>query len=121
MSDQQTNLKTYIEVWNETSKDTIVSTLTTCVAQDVMYCDPFTDTVQGIDALASVMVGVGKSFPGIKHELVDEPFAHHNMACYRWVATMSGGKKIFGIDYIEFTASGLIRRVMSFTRTDDWR
>jgi hypothetical protein len=121
MDKKKQNVSAYISTWNEVDEATIEQKLASCVSTDANYSDPFTDPVQGLGAFVQVMVGVGRSFPGVTHELVGEPDIHHNFGYYHWLARLSGGKEIRGLDYIEFGSDDAITKVISFTDTSDWQ
>src|SRR5579859_1291781 len=115
MDKHLTTIKAYVSAWNEPSEDKINRAVVNHVAQNVRYCDPFTDEVQGVKALVKVMANVSQSFHGVKHELVGEPAVHHEVGYYHWTARLESGKTIPGMDYIEFGPEGRITRVVSFT------
>lgn len=121
MNKQQQNIKTYVSAWNEIEEGKRKQILADCVTPDISYCDPFTDTIQGLEALVGVMAGVSQRFSGVVHELVDEPATHHNFGYYRWSARLDSNREIPGTDYIEFAPDGRIARVVSFTNMSDWQ
>lgn len=118
---KQNSIKTYVSAWNEPDEDKIRHRLEACVISDVHYCDPFTDIITGIEELAGVMAGVSPTFPGVIHALSGEPAGHHTFGYYNWVARLSNGKEIPGVDYIEFAPDGRIAQVVSFTDPADWQ
>ena len=120
MDNKQHVIKVYLATWNDPDKNTIQQELAKWVTADIRYCDPFTDTLQGIQGLANVILQVSKSFPGMRHELVGDPAVHHTFGSYNWIARLSSGKKIPGVDYVEFSADGRIAQIVTFTNMSDW-
>ncbi len=122
MNEKQANsIDAYLAAWNGTSDTELDAALNRCTTADLTYCDPFTETAYGVNALADVVLGVGRRFPGVTHELIGAPLVHHDVGCYRWIARVSSTKEIPGIDYVEFAADSRIKRVESFTNEADWR
>jgi hypothetical protein len=120
MDNKLNTLKHYLASWNEPDKNTIQKELAKWVTADIRYCDPFTNTLQGIEELADVMLRLNKSFPGMRHEVVGVPGLHHIFGSYNWIARLSNGKKIPGVDYVEFSDDSRIAQIVTFTNMSDW-
>lgn len=109
-------LAAYDEAWNARDTRTRRRLLEQSLIPNAELVDPTTaGRLTGIDAIAGRIEGLGERFPGARVAITSGVDEHHGFARYAWTIAGHDGRTILdGIDVVERTDIGLIRRVVMF-------
>jgi SnoaL-like domain len=115
MSDVTATVRTYIDLWNETSGEARMKGITETFTTDATYTDPMAD-VAGYDGIDAVMAGAQGQFSGFTFKLLDGVDSNHNIARFRWELVPAGGGEsiVIGSDIAVFSEDGKIRSIYGF-------
>ena len=98
MSDIETTVDAYLDMWNETDvrrRDDVISRAWT---PDGRYVDPVLEA-EGHDALSEMVTGVQAQFPGHRFRRTTAIDAHHDRVRFGWeLAGPDGTVAVAGID-----------------------
>jgi hypothetical protein len=120
-------LAAYERAWVAQDEAGIRLALSDCCTTTSTYVSPITDSVQGIDALTSLILDFPVMFPDAEMQLLGSANAHHDVACCSWRLTSTArirtmgrdyGMALDGVDFIHFGDDGLINRVTAFFNVD---
>jgi len=121
--DRDEVIAAYERAWIEQDEEQIRAILELCWTPDSTYVSPLTDTVRGVEGLASLILDFPVMFPGATMTLTSTPNLHHDVACYSWrltsterIRTMGRdfGLSLDGLDFVQFGDDGLISTVTAF-------
>ncbi|MFF5292270.1 nuclear transport factor 2 family protein [Paractinoplanes globisporus] len=116
MSDFDSVVKRYLDVWNETDPAKRRAAIDDLFADDVRYIDPLA-SVSGREELDGLIAAAQGQFPGLAFSLGDHPVdAHHDQARFTWHlgADPAAEPLVVGFDVAELDADGRIRQVLGF-------
>jgi hypothetical protein len=116
-------LAAYEQAWTRPEPPQIRAALARCLASASTYRSPITDTVHGVEGLASLILDFPVMFPGAVLASTGAPDVHHDVACFGWqlrstarIRTMGldFGMTLDGIDVVEFDDQDRISRITAF-------
>lgn len=115
MNDITATVKTYIDLWNETSGEARIKGIAETFTSDATYTDPMADVV-GHDGIDAVIAGVQGQFPEFTFKLLGEVDSNHNIARFRWELLPAGGGEsvVIGSDTAVLSEDGKIRGIYGF-------
>jgi len=112
--DVETTVRLFIQAWNTADDGERHRLLSRCCAPDARFSSPQGEPLD-VMGLSRSIHGFLSAFPNaeVSH---GPPDAHNGFARFRWLTQFNEGERepIFGDDYVEFGAEGLILRVVSF-------
>ncbi|GAB4585798.1 nuclear transport factor 2 family protein [Nocardia sp. IFM 10818] len=107
-------IDTYCAAWSESDPAIRRAVLEKVWAPDATYTDP-TVQVTGLDGLLAHIETVAARRPGATVLRTSRVDAHHDLARFAWHVVQADGTALpDGLDLIEFTGDGRIRRVVGF-------
>ncbi|MFC9997312.1 nuclear transport factor 2 family protein [Nocardia sp. NPDC127526] len=107
-------IDTYCAAWSESDPARRRAVLEKVWAPDATYTDP-TVHVTGLDGLLAHIETVAARRPGATVLRTSRVDAHHDLARFAWHVVQADGTALpDGLDLIEFTDDGRIRRVIGF-------
>ncbi|MEV6561651.1 nuclear transport factor 2 family protein [Nocardia sp. NPDC051756] len=107
-------IDTYCAGWSDPDPLRRRKFLGEVLAEDATYTDPTVHTV-GIDELAAHIDSVFVQQPGMRILRVSNVDAHHEMARFGWRLVQADGTALpDGVDFVEISAEGRIRRIVGF-------
>jgi hypothetical protein len=68
----------------------------------------------GPDAIAAMIGGAQRQFPGHRFELSAGPDAHNDRVRFAWTLVGAGGPVAAGVDFATVAADGRLREVTGF-------
>jgi hypothetical protein len=114
MSDTETVVNTYIEMWNETDPQQRRELVAQTVTEDADYLDPLM-AGEGIDGISAMIAGAQAQFPGHRFTLVSGPDAHHDRVRFTWALAPNGGEPVaVGVDFATVADDGRMRAITGF-------
>jgi hypothetical protein len=121
--DREGAIAAYERAWVEQDEDRIREVLAQCWTTDSTYVSPLTDTVRGVEGLASLILDFPVMFPGATMTHTSPPNVHHDVACYSWRLTSTArirtmgrdfGLSLDGLDFVHFGEDGMINAITAF-------
>lgn len=114
MSDTDTTVARYLDMWNETDPAARRALVDEVCAPDVRYVDPLAD-VSGRDGVDGLIGAVQQQFAGLAFTPGGSVDAHHEQARFTWWLGPAGQEPVVvGFDVAELGADGRIRTVLGF-------
>jgi ketosteroid isomerase-like protein len=105
----------YDEAWNAADPATRAHLLEQSLTPDAELIDPTAGRIQGRDAIAERIGGFVERFPGARVAITSEIDEHNGFARYVWTISDADGQTLGeGLDLVERTTDGLIKRVVMF-------
>lgn len=107
-------IDTYCAGWSDPDPLRRRKFLGEALADGATYTDPTAHTV-GVEELASHIDSVFAQQPGMRVLRVSNVDAHHGVARFGWRLVQADGTALpDGVDFVEFSAEGRIRRIVGF-------
>lgn len=124
MSTVEETVRAYVEAWYTLDEHRRRELVRQCWSENGSYMDP-NNTVQGRDALVSLIAGFHQSSPGARIPTTSGVDGHHGMLRFSWVLLRPDGTRREGLDIGELDDQGLLRRITGFFGPlppvpDDW-
>ena len=114
MSDADTTVARYLDMWNETDAAARRALVEEVCAPDVRYVDPLA-AVTGRDAVDGLIGAVQQQFAGLTFTPGGATDAHHEQARFTWHLGRPGDEPlVVGFDVVEFAPDGRIAKVLGF-------
>ncbi|QBS44798.1 nuclear transport factor 2 family protein [Nocardia sp. CS682] len=107
-------IDTYCLGWSDPDPVRRREFLGAALAAGATYTDPTVHAV-GVEELAAHIDGVFAQQPGMRVMRVSRIDAHHEMARFGWRLVQADGTALpDGVDFVEVSAEGRIRRIVGF-------
>ncbi|MFI9407047.1 hypothetical protein [Nocardia sp. NPDC052316] len=107
-------IDTYCLGWSDPDPARRREFLGAALAAGATYTDP-TVHVAGVEELAAHIDGVFAQQPGMRVLRVSQIDAHHGMARFGWRLVQADGTALpDGVDFVEVSPEGRIRRIVGF-------
>ncbi|MFE7799581.1 nuclear transport factor 2 family protein [Nocardia sp. NPDC057440] len=107
-------IDTYCAGWSDPDPVRRRRFLGDALAEGATYTDPTVHTI-GVDELAVHIDAVFAQQPGMRVMRVSRVDAHHGMARFGWRLVRADGTALpDGVDFLEVSAEGRIRRIVGF-------
>ena len=117
MSNTDTTVDTYIEMWNETDPQRRRELVSRVVTEDARYLDPVM-AGEGIEGISEMIAGAQQQFPGHRFALHSAPDAHHDRVRFSWSLAADGGEPVaIGTDFATVDEDGRMRSITGFLET----
>ena len=114
MSDFDTVVDRYLQVWNETDPGARRAAIDELFAADVRFVDPLA-AVEGRAAVDALIAGAQSQFTGLVFTPGGPADAHHDQGRFTWHLGPAGGEPVaIGFDVAELDADGRIKLVLGF-------
>ena len=114
MTDTNTLINRYIEIWNEADRQRRRELIAQTWTEDASYVDPMM-TGAGHDGIDAMIAGAQQQFPGHRIELTAGPDAHHDRVRFAWrMLDPNGATAIAGVDFATLADDGRLRSVTGF-------
>jgi SnoaL-like protein len=114
MTDTETLVNEYIEMWNETDPRRRRELVARTVTEDASYLDPLM-AGDGIDGISAMIEGAQAQFPGQRFKLISGPDAHHDRVRFTWSLAPDGGEPVaVGVDFATVADDGRLRAITGF-------
>ncbi|KAA8883754.1 nuclear transport factor 2 family protein [Nocardia colli] len=107
-------IDTYCAGWSDPDPLRRRKFLGEALADGATYTDPTVHTI-GVEELASHIDGVFAQQPGMRVLRVSNVDAHHGVARFGWRLVQADGTALpDGVDFVEISAEGRIRKIVGF-------
>jgi hypothetical protein len=115
MSNVNSVIDRYIEMWNETDSTRRRNLIEQTWAEDATYVDPLV-AIAGYDEIDSTVAGAQAQFPGFMFRLAGPVDAHHNLARFSWELAPDGADEalVVGFDVAVLSDDGRLQDVQGF-------
>jgi len=114
MSDFDSVVDRYLQVWNETDPGARRAAIDELFAADVRFVDPLA-AVEGRAGVDELIAGAQGQFTGLVFTAGGPADAHHDQGRFTWHLGPAGGEPVaIGFDVAEIDADGRIRLVLGF-------
>ena len=114
MSDYESIVKRYIEVWNETDPQARRVAIDALFTEDVTFVDPMA-AARGQSEIDWMIGGVQAQFPGFVITPLGAVDGHHDQARFGWELGPAGEPApIAGFDVVTTDGDGRINQVLGF-------
>ena len=114
MSDINTTIDAYFDMWNETDPDKRAELIERAWAPDGRYLDPALEA-EGHAALSEMVAGVHGHFPGHRFRRTSDVDVHHDRVRFAWeLAADDGTVAVAGIDVGQIGADGRLQTITGF-------
>ncbi|MBB5645923.1 nuclear transport factor 2 family protein [Pedobacter cryoconitis] len=104
----------YGKAWSTKGLENIKIALKNCWTPVSTYVDTQNDMITGIDDLAAHINELHEQTPGNKLQQLSKVDHHHNSGRFSWEFTGPDGKKIPGMDFLEFNDQNQIKSIVGF-------
>jgi hypothetical protein len=107
-------IDTYCQVWSEPDAERRAQLLAQVWSDGATYTDPTIHAASGQELLAHIANVVTRR-PGAKIVRTSAIDEHHGLARFAWqLVEADGTRRPEGIDFVELSADGRIRRIIGF-------
>ncbi|WP_194819713.1 nuclear transport factor 2 family protein [Nocardia sp. XZ_19_385] len=107
-------INTYCAAWSESDPERRRALLSQVWAEDATYTDPTVHAV-GLDSLLDHIAAVLTRRPGATVQRTSAIDTHHTVARFAWHVVLADGSALpEGLDLVEFSEDGRIRRIVGF-------
>ena len=114
MSDTDSTVNSYIEMWNETDAERRRALIADVLTDDVTYLDPLMSG-DGADQIDGMIAATQEQFPGHRFGLLSGPDSHHDRVRFSWSLSANGGDPVaVGVDFATIAEDGRMRSVTGF-------
>jgi hypothetical protein len=114
MTQTQTIVDAYFEVWNEADASVRLSRISDVWTVDAHYIDPMF-AANGLAELDALVAGLHQQYPGHYFRCTTEPQTHHDRARWSWdFLTPDGAVVMSGVDFAILAPDGKLRDVTGF-------
>ena len=114
MSDTDTTVSKYIQMWNESDPARRRELVAQVVTEDASYLDPVM-AGEGIDGISEMIGGAQAQFPGHSFALHSGPDGHHDRVRFSWSLAANGGEPVaIGTDYVTLDGDGRMQAITGF-------
>ena len=114
MTDLAQLIDTYCQVWSEPDAERRAQLLAQVWSDGATYTDPTVHAAGGQELLAHIANVVARR-PGARIVRTSAVDAHHGLARFSWQRVVADGtRRPEGIDFVELSADGRIRRIIGF-------
>jgi hypothetical protein len=114
MTETQTILDTYIEMWNETDPARRRELVSQTLTDDATYLDPLMSG-EGSEQIDAMIAAAQEQYPQHRFTLLDGADAHHDRVRFSWSLAPAGGEPIaIGTDFVTLAPDGRMQSVTGF-------
>ena len=114
MSDINTTIDAYFDMWNETDPAQRAELIERAWSPDGHYVDPVLEA-DGHAALSEMVAGVHAQFPGHRFRRTSDVDVHHDHVRFAWeLAAEDGTVAVAGIDVGQVGPDGRLRTITGF-------
>ncbi|MET7423972.1 nuclear transport factor 2 family protein [Dactylosporangium sp. NPDC005555] len=114
MSDYESVVRRFIEVWNETDPVARRAAIDALFTEDVRFVDPMA-AVRGRAEVDGMIGGVQARFPGFVISPLGAVDGHHDQARFGWEMGLPGQEApVAGFDVVTLAADGRVDQVLGF-------